>query len=254
MLFTSLVFGPIISRRFGHSLGINLLPADQKVCNFNCVYCECGFSEVKTKKIVYPSLEDVKQGLNEFLEQIKVKPVHVDAITFAGNGEPMLNPHFSEIVDYVVEFRNQHFPNVQLVLLSNGYLIKKKGMFEATLKFDKRVIKLDAGSNIKFQLIDQPFKDITLNEHTDLLCRYKGNLIVQTMFVGGTYNGISVDNTTSEEIENWLERLNKIRPEAVMLYSLDRVAPTNTLIQISKEKMLEIAALVEKLGIKTDVY
>jgi wyosine [tRNA(Phe)-imidazoG37] synthetase (radical SAM superfamily) len=255
ILFSELVFGPIKSRRFGNSLGINLLPRDYKVCNFNCVYCECGFTQHVGAKIVYPKLQEIEKELNDYLKKVKRgDAVAPDALTFAGNGEPLLNPDFENISLMVKAFRDKHFPSASLVLLSNGYMLSRSQVFKSTFLFDQRVFKLDAGSNIKFHLIDQPEKNITINEQTELLSKFQGKCTVQTMFVSGENDGLSVDNTGDAEIEEWLSRLQRINPEAIMIYTLDRDTPAKGLKRVSPEILEAIVKKVKAKGFVVAAY
>jgi wyosine [tRNA(Phe)-imidazoG37] synthetase (radical SAM superfamily) len=111
-LFDKIIFGPVRSRRLGVSLGINLLPTTRKVCNFNCIYCECGWTNSsRGKRSSFPDREEVRKALDKKLALMKAENHHPDVITFAGNGEPTLHPDFPEIVDDTIELRNIYFPD-----------------------------------------------------------------------------------------------------------------------------------------------
>jgi len=224
-LFDNIVFGPVYSRRLGVSLGINLLPVDNKFCNFNCIYCECGWTEKPKKKIVLAKREELKSRLEKKLKEIQGTVNEPDAITFAGNGEPTTHPEFAEIIDDTIELRNKYAPQ-----------------------------KLDSGIEGTFDAINQAQGNITLPKIIDGLLAFEGKLIIQTLFMRGEYKGKLIDNTTDEEVEAWLEIVKKVKPEYVMLYPIERGTPAKNLEKVSKEKLDEIAAKVEAAGIKAEVY
>src|SRR5690554_5918768 len=120
ILFNEIVFGPVHSRRMGSSLGINLLPYDGKLCSFDCIYCECGFSKDFRTKTKLPDKENVKAALKEKLTLHKKEGVTLDVITFAGNGEPTMHPDFNEIIEDTIGLRNQFYPETEISVLSNG--------------------------------------------------------------------------------------------------------------------------------------
>ncbi|RLC53524.1 MAG: radical SAM protein, partial [Candidatus Cloacimonadota bacterium] len=96
-LFDDIVFGPVNSRRFGISLGVNLLPVGYKFCTFNCIYCECGWTfKADSQKHPLPKPEEIYNRLNDVLDKMKKQDKAPDNITFAGNGEPTIHPHFAE--------------------------------------------------------------------------------------------------------------------------------------------------------------
>ena len=99
-LFDDIIFGPVKSRRLGVSLGINLLPAKRKICNFNCIYCECGWTTDVEKAMSHlPGRKEVYEALDQKLSEMKTRDESPDVITYAGNGEPTLHPDFAGIID-----------------------------------------------------------------------------------------------------------------------------------------------------------
>ncbi len=254
-LFNEVIFGPVKSRRLGVSLGINLLPIDYKYCTYNCIYCECGWTKKHdSKHLPLPKREEIKDLLRQKLEQMKIDGMIPNNITFAGNGEPTIHPEFAEIVDDTILLRNEFFPEASTTVLSNASLIHKPKIFNALLKVDNNILKLDAGSQTQFQRINLPNSKITIDKLVQNLCLFKGDLIIQTLFLSGSYNGEVIDNTTEEEINLWLQHLKKINPKKVMIYPIDRQTPAQDLNKIPKEKLMEIAAKVNLLGIATEVY
>ncbi len=253
-LFENVIFGPINSRRLGVSLGVNLLPLESKLCNFDCVYCECGWTDLKSfPKIHFFSREDIKIKLKEKLEELSKNKTDLNSITFAGNGEPTMHPLFEEIIDDTIELRNIYYPDCKISVLSNSLMLNNPKVVTALKKIDNRIMKLDAGSETTFQLINQPLNNRNLDWVVQQLKKFNGDLTIQTLFVKGDHNGAHIDNTTEEEINNWLEILKTLTPKEVMLYSIDRPTPEKNLEKIPKEKLMEIAKKVESIGINAIV-
>ncbi|MCU0359200.1 MAG: radical SAM protein [Bacteroidia bacterium] len=254
LLFDGVVFGPIESRRFGHSLGINLLPLTNKVCNFNCVYCECGWTELKTQRVLYFHYEIVCAKIKSAFQELAQKSIPVDCITFAGNGEPSMHPQFNAIIDKVIDYRNTYLPGRKIVVLSNAALAGNPKVVEALQKADLRVLKLDAGSDAMFQKIDQPLSGKSIDWQISKLKAFKGRLIIQTIFLKGWHNGERIDNTEEQELELWIKTLKEIQPESVMIYTLDRPAPEPLLEKVQPAILDMICMRVEKEGIPCKVY
>ncbi len=254
-LFDEIIFGPVRSRRLGVSLGINLLPVNRKICNFNCVYCECGWSgELKSRHDKIPSRKEVFAALDGKLAGMKKKGPGPDVITYAGNGEPTLHPEFPEIIEDSIALRNKYFPGAEIAVLSNSTNISDQRIREALLKVDKNILKLDSALDSTIQIHNRPLLKININDIIGNLVSFNGKLIIQTMFFRGSFDGIYMDNTTPKEIEAWLKALKKIKPSEVMIYTFSRDTPRGTeLEKIPLKKLKEISYLVEELGIKTRV-
>ncbi len=254
-LFDDLIFGPVYSRRLGVSLGINLLPVNNKYCNFNCVYCECGWTDNNNGiKIVLPKRANFKIQLKNRLKELQGTVNEPDAITFAGNGEPTIHPDFAGIIDDTIEARNKYAPEAAISILSNASMLHKPSVVEALKKVDKNIQKLDSGIESTFRTINQASGGLTLDKIIQNLISFDGKLIIQTLFVRGEYNGKIFDNTTDEEIEAWLKVLAKINPEYVMIYPIDRGTPAKNIEKIPEDELNAIAERVEGLGIGTKVY
>jgi wyosine [tRNA(Phe)-imidazoG37] synthetase (radical SAM superfamily) len=252
-LFDSIIFGPVWSRRLGESLGINLMPVARKVCNFNCIYCECGLTPDTDQQNKLPQVSEVLELLDMKLSDMHLKGAYLDSITFAGNGEPTLHPEFPEIISATIKSRNRLFPGANIAVLSNATLIGNKKVFNALLKADLNILKLDSAVPETLAAINCPKGIYDLSEIVNAMEQFKGKLIIQTLFLKGTYNNHPVDNTTQEEVDVWLSVLNRIRPESVMIYSLARDTAVGGLEKISAVTLEAIALQVEKLGIKTQV-
>lgn len=254
VLFNDIVFGPIASRRFGVSLGINLLPLKNKVCNFNCIYCECGWTDLKSLKISYLSSEQIIQAIEERFKDISHHKIHIDSITFSGNGEPTMHPKFSAIMDATIRLRDQYLPGIKITVLSNSTLLGNKSVFESLKKADLKVMKLDAGTTEMLNKIDKPLSSKNIDWYIQKLKELKGDLIIQTIFLKGFYEGEYIDNTRPEELTEWIKALKEINPQSVMIYTIDRDTPVKSLEKISNEKLHEICDKVTASGIKANVY
>ena len=254
-LFHDVIFGPVRSRRLGLSLGINLLPAHSKYCTFNCIYCECGWTEKIPGDVVdLPSREQVREFLEQKLKELVSEDYIPDALTFAGNGEPTLHPDFPGIVDDTLALRNQYAQQAQVTILSNASMIHDQKVFNALLKLDQNIQKLDSGSDKLFRLINNPVHPERFGEMIENLQKFNGQVIIQSLFLKGFFNTLSVDNTTEEELSEWLNHIADIRPKMVMIYSLDRATPSHHLEKVPLSELEKIAERVRELNIKTAVY
>jgi len=254
-LFDEIVFGPVKSRRFGVSLGINLLPVNFKYCTFNCIYCECGWTFKNNKdNIKLPTRVDIKNDLSQRLDEMKAKGEAPDNITFAGNGEPTIHPEFAGIIEDTIQLRDTFFPNIEITVLSNSTLLHKKAVFDALNKVDNNVLKLDSAITKTFKNLNLPAPGITLDSIIANIKRFDGNQVIQTLFIRGKHNGEFIDNTTNEEVAAWLKLIKEIKPKSVMLYPIERDTAAKGLEKISKKELKTIASKVEDLGIKTKIY
>jgi wyosine [tRNA(Phe)-imidazoG37] synthetase (radical SAM superfamily) len=254
-LFDKIIFGPVKSRRLGVSLGINLLPRGKKVCNFNCIYCECGWSQSVDKEGGYlPLREEVSENLASRLQEMKIKGEKPDVITFAGNGEPTLHPDFTSIIDDSIQIRNRFFPDAKIAVLSNATTITSPAIRDSLLKIEMNILKLDSAFDQTIKVHNQPRIKISAEEIIENLMKFHGKLIIQTLFLRGRFNGHQIDNTTPEEINAWLKALERICPSEVMVYTISRDTPEGGLLRkVPGEELRHIALRVEKLGIPTRV-
>jgi len=254
-LFEQIIFGPVKSRRLGISLGVNLLPLNIKHCTFNCLYCECGWTKPKSKEcLTFPAREDIKKALEHKLVVMRNKRAMLDTITFAGNGEPTLHRDFAGIMDDTIALRDTHYPKARIAVLSNASLAGKKSVAEALLKADQNILKLDTGTDETFQKINNPRIKISLEQVLENLKQFKGQMIIQALFVRGTYQGVPFDNTTDAEVSAWLRHIDMLHPKLVMIYPIARATPTEDVEKVPMEALQQIAEKVEALGIPTEVY
>ncbi len=249
ILFPAPIFGPVHSRRLGVSLGVNLMPADGKLCSFDCVYCECGFNKDGRAGSRRPTREQVKTDLEKQLQKMVDEGRLPDVLTFAGNGEPTLHPDFAGIIDDTIALRDQYCPQAKVSVLSNATMAFKPDVRDALLKVDNNILKLDTVDPDFIQLVDRPVGKFDVNKIIDDLAAFHGKVIVQTMFLKGKYQGRDVDNTGDYYVTPWLKALEKIKPEAVMVYTIDRETPAHELLKATPAELDAIVARIKALGI-----
>ena len=253
-LFDQIIFGPVKSRRLGVSLGVNLLPTDSKVCSFDCIYCECGWNPKKReKKVVLPTRNEVRQKMEEKLSQMLVENELPDIITFAGNGEPTLHPEFPGIIDDTIELRNRLTPRARIAVLSNATMLHKPDVISALLKVEDNIQKLDSGFEETIRKMDCPASHFKLADVVKNLKSFNSQVIIQTMFLRGTYKGEIIDNSTKEEITAWLKLIADIKPSQVMIYTIDRDTPATGLEKLKIDELHQIADQVRALGLQVQV-
>lgn len=250
VIYPSPIFGPVHSRRLGVSLGINLLPGDGKHCSFDCIYCECGFNADHRAKQPLPTREEVKEALEARLKDMQKNGPKPDVLTFAGNGEPTAHPHFPEIIDDTLALRDAYFPDAKVSVLSNSTFIHRPAVFEALNKVDNNILKLDTVDADYIRLVDRPAGHYDVEKIIAQLKAFKGNVIIQTMFMKGLYGDIEVDNTSDKYVLPWLEAVKEIAPRQVMIYTIDRETPDHDLKKATHEELDRIVALLEASGIK----
>lgn len=246
MLFDSIVYGPIRSRRLGVSLGVNLMPTTAKLCTFDCVYCECGWNQ----PVLHPTLptrDEVREALRT---QLSAHQSQLDVITFSGNGEPTLHPDFLGIIEDTCALRDEYCPKAKVSVLSNSTQLGRKDVVEALRLCDNRILKLDSAIDTTMRLVDKPVNArLTVKQVVEWLKVFDGDFTLQTCFLRGVYEGQVIDNTTDEELKAWYDVVDTLRPKQVMIYVIDRETPLKTLEKIPADKMEEIAAPLRKKGI-----
>ncbi len=246
MLFNSIVYGPIRSRRLGISLGVNLMPTTAKLCSFDCVYCECGWNQ-SVMNPQLPTREQVYKALSTQLSSLKIQP---DVITFSGNGEPTMHPDFLRIIQDTCALRDQYCPSAKVSVLSNSTQLGRKDVVEALRLCDNRILKLDSAIDSTMRLIDQPVNhQLTVAQVIEWLRVFNGDFILQTCFLRGENHGLVIDNTTPHELEAWYQAVDILHPKQVMIYVIDRATPLQTLEKIPAEQMQSIAQPLRDKGI-----
>ena len=256
MLFNSITYGPLHSRRLGTSLGVELMPLEHKLCTFNCVYCECGWNEPVSHPVL-PTREQVKAALEEKLisltgeagltvERSNSETVQqrsgLDVITFSGNGEPTLHPNFLGIIQDTCALRDQYCPSTKVSVLSNSTQLGRSDVVEALRLCDNRILKLDAATDEMMRRIDQPVNEhLTVAQIIDWLKQFDGDFTLQTCFLRGEHNGLTIDNTTPDELNAWYQAVEELHPKQIMIYVIDRKTPEEHLSKIPREEMERIA-------------
>ncbi len=244
VIYPSPIFGPIHSRRLGISLGINLMPADGKICSFDCIYCECGFNHDFRPTLPRPTREEVAEALKAKLIEMHESGVHPDVLTFAGNGEPTGHPHFAEIIDDTIRLRDEYCPEAKVSVLSNATFINRPQVHDALMKVDNNILKLDTVNPDYINHVDRPTGEYDIKSIIDGMKAFDGHCIIQTMFMHSRFGGIS-----PEFVDPWLEAVKYINPSEVMVYTIDRETPDKTLQKATHEELDNIKAQVEALGI-----
>ena len=249
VIYPSPIFGPIHSRRLGISLGINLMPADGKVCSFDCIYCECGFNADHRPTLSIPTREEVADKLEQTLQRMTSDGELPDVLTFAGNGEPTCHPHFAEIISDTIRLRNQYCPQAKVCVLSNSTMIHRQQVHDALMLVDDNILKLDTVNPQYINKVDRPNGQYDVNAIIERMKVFNGHIIIQTMFMRGEYLGESVDNTGEEFVVPWLEVVKEIKPQQVMVYTIDRETPAHGLEKASREQLDAIRDRVVAAGI-----
>ncbi len=250
MMRETLVFGPIHSRRLGSSLGINLLPERGKLCNFDCIYCECGWNADGLGDRRLPTAEELREALRAKLTACREAGTPIDSITFSGDGEPTLNPEFPEMIDITLALRDAFFPAAKVSILSNATRIGREAVFEALRKVDNPILKIDAATTELVRRINRPVGGgYDLDEVVANLRRFEGNFVLQTMFLRCP----DFDSTAPENVEGWLRIVRELRPREVMVYTVDRETPLKGIAKVSPEEMAEIVRPLVEEGFKIQI-
>ncbi|MCF0167661.1 MAG: radical SAM protein [Bacteroidales bacterium] len=247
--FNQIAYGPIKSRRLGNSLGINLMPAHGKFCTFDCIYCEIGWNADGRSDRRIPPLEEVKEAIEAKLRSCAEEGIAIDSITFSGNGEPTLHPDFPAIIDFMTEARSRWCAEAKISVLSNATTIGRPEIVEALKKVDNPILKIDSAVEEIARMIDRPGGNYSVAETETQLRQFEGNFVLQTMFLKGMVDGKNLDCTDPESAAQWQQLVLRLRPREVMMYSLDRTPPLDTIEKVSREEMEKIAAPLVEAGI-----
>lgn len=251
MRFDEIVFGPIHSRRLGSSLGINLLPQHGKLCNFDCIYCECGWnSEGRTSESL-PDASAIAEALEHKLVDLKASGEKLDSITFSGHGEPTLHPEFAAIIDVTVALRDKYFPDVQVSVLSNATMLDKSEVVQALKKVDSPILKLDAPDSEGVAYINRPQGRYDVAEVVKGMKQFDGNFILQTMMLHSDGFDFSRD---FKALCAWKAIVRELKPRLVMVYSLDRPCPQSGLSKMSADEISDMLSDLINEGIKIKIY
>ena len=219
-----IVYGPVRSRRFGISLGLNI-SGGGKYCSFNCIYCFRGKNDGSPDEDEFlTNLPSVQSVLNSLEDWIKKSSETIDDITFAGNAEPTNHPDFPEMVEGVIRLRNRYLKDVGVSVLTNGtgliprlnkrYLDVK----DALEKVDNPCLKLDSGVPETWRIISRPYADISFSEWFDAI-QILDSPIIQTILING-----AVDNTTEQELMRLKECYKILKPRKIHVMNINKPA------------------------------
>ena len=233
--FDDIVFGPIFSRRLGSSLGVNILPSKGKLCNFDCIYCECGWNKDGVAERTFPTLDQVEAALDAKMSQAREEGVAIDSITFSGNGEPTMHPQFPEIIDITLRMRDRYYPEAKVSVLSNAFLVSREAVAYALAKVDNPILKIDASNDGLIAKINKPCGPYSLAKVVESLRRFDGNFILQTMFLKSP----DFDTAEPNALVAWHNIVRELRPRQVMVYTIDRETPDKSLAKYTVEEMAE---------------
>lgn len=236
MMREEIVFGPIRSRRLGSSLGINLLPEKGKLCNFDCIYCECGWNKDGRDDKRVPDALELRGALESKLKACREQGIPIDSITFSGDGEPTLNPDFPEIIDITLELRDKYYPAAKVSVLSNATMVHKDEVFEALTKVDNPILKIDAPTTELARLVNRPYPGYKVEAVVEALKRFDGDFVLQTMFLKSRY----FDSSDPVQLNAWMDIVRLLRPREVMVYTIDRETPEQDLVKFTAEQMGEL--------------
>ena len=249
VIYPSPIFGPIHSRRLGISLGINLMPADGKVCTFDCIYCECGFNADRRPTLKRPTRQEVSTALEAQLKKMHNDNQLPDVLTYAGNGEPTAHPDFLDIVKDTIALRDKYCPKAKVSVLSNATLIERPNVFEALKLVDNNILKLDTIDPQYISRVNRPTGAYNVDNLIQKMKEFNGHCIIQTMFMHGTMNTQDVGNLSDQYISPWLKAVEAIKPQQVMIYTIDRETPDHDLQKATHQELDAIVERIKALGI-----
>ncbi|WP_200762526.1 radical SAM protein [Nitrosophilus alvini] len=230
------VFGPVNSRRFGLSLGIDLSP-DEKSCNFDCIYCELSPSKPTNFIKNPPKPEEIIKELKSALRKYK----NIDVITITSNGEPTLYPYLDILVDMI----NRIKENTSLLILSNAANIADKNIQNILKKIDIVKLSLDCATQKCFKKIDRPLKGTDINKIIEGIKKFRKKfdktLIIEILFVKGI-------NDNAEEAKKLAQILFEIKPDRVDIGTIDR-PPAYKVQPVSFKKLFELSYFFKELPV-----
>lgn len=238
MLREETVFGPIYSRRLGTSLGINLLPEKGKICNFDCIYCECGWNKDGRNDTLLPTAAKVRNDLEAMLLKLQRQGTAIDSITFSGDGEPTLNPEFPTIIDDTLALRDRLAPGAKVSVLSNATRVHIPEVFQALTRVDNPIMKIDAPTNELIRRINNPAPGYDIQRVIEALQQFRGDFILQTCMLRS--KEYDFDSSRPEVLDGWMDIVRLLRPRQIMVYTIDRPTPAQGLEAFTPEEMTHL--------------
>lgn len=253
-LHEGVVYGPIRSRRLGRSLGINLTPPNVKLCTFNCTYCQYGWTQPERSAganlaETWPSPAAVARAVRAAIKGLAARGDGIDRLTLAGHGEPTMHPEFAAVVEELRKLRDDLVPGMPIAVLSNASTLDRPDVRDALMRVDERYMKLDAGDANTLRTVNgstTPLEAV-VTHLSDLR-----DIVVQAMFVKDRAGRI--DNTSDMAVINWVVALQRIKPTAVHVYTIDRAPAWPYLQAVPVPRLIEIAQRVRRAGIECEVF
>ena len=249
MLREETVFGPIKSRRLGNSLGINLLPQKGKFCNFDCIYCECGWNKDGLNDKQLPTAAEVRSKLEDKLTQLLLDGTPIDSITFSGDGEPTLNSEFPRIIEDTLKLRDAFCPGAKVSVLSNATRAHIPEIRAALIKVDNPIMKIDAPTDELVARINHPAPGYSLQRVIEALEKFEGNFILQTMFLRAP----GFDSSEPAALQKWMEIVRHLKPREVMVYTIDRPTPQEGLQPFTQAELQKLVQPLIDEGLTVQV-
>lgn len=250
MMREEIVFGPIYSRRLGSSLGINLLPEKGKLCNFDCIYCECGWNADGRDDNKIPGAEALRIALEAKLIECRDRGEVIDSITFSGDGEPTLNPDFAEIIDITLSLRDIYYPEAKVSVLTNATRLHRDGVRRALMKVDNPILKLDAPSTDLVRRINCPQGDYEVSQVVGDMKLFEGDFVLQTMFLRSD----DFDSSSPEVLDGWMDIVRELRPREIMVYTIARPTPQSGLRKFTQSEMRSLVQPLIDEGFNIKIY
>lgn len=206
----STIFGPVHSRRFGVSLGIDL-SASGKQCNFDCLYCELAPAAAMVHQHTITPVETIINDLKEAL----FKHPSIDVITITANGEPTMYPYLLPLIEQIDEIKG----DIETLILSNSASLNDSNVFNALLKLDQVKLSLDAAIPQTFKKIDRPAEGIEIGTIIENILRFsqvfEGKLFIEILFVKGVNDSLS-------DVEALNRTLLTIKCDRIDIGTIDR--------------------------------
>lgn len=225
------------------------MPTRGKLCNFDCIYCECGWNRDGREDRKIPSAAQVRSALEDRLSACLLDGVRIDSITFAGDGEPTLNPEFSRIVDDTLALRDSYYPEAKVSVLSNATRVTDPSVVAALKKVDNPILKIDAPTDALAAVINQPAPGYSVRRIVEALKSFEGEFVLQTMFL----KSAAFDSSSPEVLEGWMDIVRELRPREIMVYTLDRPAPQDGLVKFTEDEMRELVRPLTDEGFKIQI-
>ena len=249
-----IIYGPVRSRRLGLSLGINLLPTQYKLCSFNCLYCQYGWTKQATlapgeRLQDLPSVDQVAAALEIALQRLTSGKKTIDSITICGNGEPTLYPALGDVIITVKRIRDRYLAQARVAILSNSSTVGNPAVRAALELLDLEIMKFDAGSEAMFRRLNHPAQPVYMGEIVAGLKELK-NCFLQSLFVQGR-----VTNADPDSVGNWIEKVREIQPLGVQIYTLDREPADKKIERVSLTTLQWIANQARwRAGVPAEVF